>query len=146
GMISAFLMRTPVRINHIRGLPYMTAPGMLGRLLFWSEKLSCLLAHEVFCVSHSIRDVAIQDGLVPADKIKVFLGGSGNGVDASSRFYPESFSVVDRSALCGRLGSGACDQVIMYVGRLVNDKGVEELVRAWRDLRDRFPSSRLVMA
>jgi glycosyltransferase involved in cell wall biosynthesis len=146
GMISSFLVRTPVRIYHIRGLPYMAATGKNRFLLRWSEKLSCLLAHEVFCVSHSIRQFAVQDGLVPAEKIKVFLGGSGNGVDATTRFNPQSFTDRERCELRKSLGISADDLVIAYVGRLVRDKGVEELAAAWRVLREGFPSARLLLA
>jgi hypothetical protein len=87
GTISAWLAGVPVRIYHIRGLPFMTATGYKRLLLRWSEKVSCLLANQVLCVSHSIREVAVAE-ICPADKVKVLLGGSGNGVDASGKFNP----------------------------------------------------------
>lgn len=145
GMIAAWLIRAPVRIYHIRGLPYMTTPGWRGRALKWTEWISCRLAHRVFCVSHSIRDVAVSDGLCPPDKITVFLGGSGNGVDASGRFDPTRYPDRDRVATREALGIGADDLVIGYVGRLVRDKGVEELARAWRDLREHVPNAHLLL-
>ena len=61
GMIAAWLARVPVRIYHIHGLPLMTASGHKRWLLRWSEKISCWLAQQVLCVSHSIRDVAIAE-------------------------------------------------------------------------------------
>lgn len=145
GMIAAWLTRVPVRIYHIRGLPYMTTPGWRGRALKWSERISCRLAHRVFCVSHSIREVAISEGLCPPEKILVFLGGSGNGVDASGRFDPDRFPERDRIAARETLGIGPNDLVIGYVGRLVGDKGVEELAQAWRGLRERFPDVHLLL-
>jgi glycosyltransferase involved in cell wall biosynthesis len=145
GMIAAWLTRSPVRIYHIRGLPYMTTPGWRGRVMRWSEWISCRLAHRVFCVSHSIREVAVRDGLCPPGKIVVFLGGSGNGVDASGRFNPDRFSAEDRVAARAALGIGADDLVIGYVGRLVRDKGVEELAEAWLGLRKRYPDAHLLL-
>src|SRR5207247_622691 len=87
-MIAATLERVPVRIYHMHGLPLMTATGLKQRLLRWTETVSCRLAHQVLCVSHSVQEVAIAEGLCPAAKIKVLLGGSINGVDALGRFHP----------------------------------------------------------
>lgn len=145
GMIAAWLTRTPVRIYHIRGLPYMTAIGHRRTVLKWTERISCKLAHEVFCVSHSIRDVAITDGICPANKIKVFLGGSGNGVDAVGRYNSGRISCADRDALLAQLGISAEETVIGFVGRVVRDKGIEELVASWLLLRSRYPQVRLLL-
>src|SRR5690606_7941720 len=145
GMISSLFARTPVRIYHIRGLPYMTASGMKRRLLRWSEKLSCTLAQEVFCVSHSIKAFAVEDGLAPAEKIRVFHGGSGNGVDADRRFNPESWPQDHQTSLRDELGISANETVIGFVGRIAHDKGVDDLVASWRRLREEHPTSRLLI-
>src|SRR6476619_1955935 len=49
GMVGAGLARVPVRVYHRHGLPLMTATGLKPRLLLCAEKVSCLLAHQVFC-------------------------------------------------------------------------------------------------
>src|SRR5208337_186747 len=95
GTIAAFLACVPVRIYHIHGLPFVTARGLKRTLLRWTERISCSLVHQVFCVSHSVREVAITEGLCKAEKIKVLLRGSINGVDAA-RFDPERFGGKDR--------------------------------------------------
>lgn len=145
GMISASLARTPVRVYHMRGLRYMTATGSRRILMMTTERIACALAHRVFCVSHSIRDVAIRDGICPADKTVVFGGGSGNGVDASGRFNPERFTNEDRLIGRERLGIGPSDLVVGFVGRIVRDKGVEELARAWSQHRECHPTAQLVL-
>lgn len=144
GMISAWLARVPVRIYHIRGMPYMTATGRRRILLKTTERISCKLAHKVFCVSHSIRDVAIRDGICPAEKIVVFGGGSGNGVDSSGRFKPAQFSRAERNAMRQRFGIQDNALVIGFVGRIVRDKGVEDLSAAWSSIRQSYPFARLV--
>ena len=67
-MLAAWLARTPVRVYTMRGLPCMTATGTKRRVLQWSEKLSCRLAHRVLCVSHSISEVAVAERLCPGGK------------------------------------------------------------------------------
>jgi glycosyltransferase involved in cell wall biosynthesis len=145
GMIAAWIARVPIRIYHIRGLPYMTATGHKRKLLTWSERVSCLLANQVLCVSNSILDVAIEDGICSPDKIKVLGAGSGNGVDASVRFNPNRFSKTDRDERRNRYGIAADARVIGYIGRLVRDKGIEELAAAWSLLESRFPDTHLLL-
>lgn len=137
GMISATIARVPVRIYHIRGLPHIAAEGHRHTLLKWSEKISCRLAHQVLCVSNSMRDIAVNEGLCPPGKIKVLRAGSGNGVDASGRFNPERYDQATRVALRDQLRIPLEARILGYVGRVVRDKGIEELSAAWWNLRER---------
>ena len=145
GMISAWIARVPVRIYHIRGLPYMSASGRKRALLKATERLACRLANRVFCVSHSIRDVAVSDGLCAPGEIAVFGGGSGNGVDATKRFNPLLFSPAERAELRSKLNLADSDLVIGFVGRIVRDKGIEELAKAWLSIRDDYQAARLLL-
>jgi glycosyltransferase involved in cell wall biosynthesis len=146
GMLGALLARVPVRIYHLRGLPYMTATGRRRQLLMATERVSCRVAHRVICVSHSLREVAIRDGICPPEKITVLAGGSGQGVDAMGRFNPERFPADYRDGLRAELGIAAGARVIGYVGRIVRDKGIHELAAAWSELRARYPDLHLVLA
>jgi glycosyltransferase involved in cell wall biosynthesis len=144
-MLAARLAKVPVCIYHIRGLPFMTAHGLKRRLLKWTERISCTLAHEVFCVSHSMRQIAIAEGFAPTDKIKVFGQGSGNGVDATDRFHPEFVMSEEREQVRQRYGIPPEAILLGFVGRVGNDKGLKELVEAWLTLRDELPSLRLLI-
>lgn len=145
GMISAWLCRVPVRIYHIRGLPFLTASGWKRRVLRWSEKIACRLAHSVLCVSHSVRQIVVQDGLCAEDKIRVLASGSGQGVDADGRFNPARFSEEAQRTLRSVLHIPDEATVIGYVGRVVRDKGMEELAEAWTQLRERYPDLHLLL-
>jgi glycosyltransferase involved in cell wall biosynthesis len=145
GMLGAWLARVPVRIYHMRGLPMMTATGPKRALLTWAERVSCALAHHVICVSHSIREVALAEGLCDPRKISVPVGGSGNGVDAAGRFDPAALPEGTRERVRGRLGIPQPGLVIGFVGRIVREKGVTELVAAWSALRVEHPDIHLLM-
>lgn len=145
GMVAAWLLRVPVRVHHIHGLRFVTLRGLRRRIVSLCEKLPCLLAHQVLCVSHSGRQVAIDHGLCPPDKVKVLLGGSINGVDALGRFNPDSMPAGTREATRDKHGIPADARVIGFVGRLVRDKGIAELTAAWQSLRERFPTSHLLL-
>src|SRR4029453_4051494 len=134
-----------VRVYHIRGLPMMTATGVRRMLLRWSERVACAGASQVLCVSGSVRDVAVREHLCKPKKIKVLAGGSGNGVDSTVRFDPDR--VADRRTIVRQELSIDPDAVVLgFVGRVVRDKGIEDLLEAWRTLRDACPSLHLVCA
>lgn len=145
GMLGAWLARVPVRVYHMHGLPLMTATGLRRRLLWWSERVSCLLAHQVFCVSASLRDAAVSEGLCRPDKMAVIRHGSINGVDAETSFNPAIVGAPARTATRAGLGIPLDAQVIGFVGRVVRDKGLIELVAAWQTLRAERPELHLVV-
>jgi glycosyltransferase involved in cell wall biosynthesis len=143
--VAAWLARIPVRVYHIHGLPMLTAAGPRRLLLRWSERVACRLATQVLCVSNSVRRVAIAERLCPAAKIKVLAGGTINGVDAAGRFNPANLGPEVRHTVRGQQGIPMDALVVGFVGRIVRDKGMVELVGAWQVLRERFPSLHLLI-
>lgn len=144
GTMAAALARVPVRIYHMRGLPMMTAKGLRRRLLTSTEIISCTLAHRVLCQSHSLREVAIAEGICPAERLEVLLSGS-NGVDSAGRYNPANLVGV-REAVRRENGIPPDALVFGFLGRLVRDKGVVEFADAWGQLREEFPSAHLLVA
>lgn len=145
GMLAATLAGVPVRIYHIHGFPFMTATGWKRAFLKWSESISCALSHQVLCVSHSVREIALAEGICPPAKIKVLLEGSCNGVDALCRFNPTRVGTAARSEIWRSLGIPPGASVIGFVGRLARDKGFVELTEAWKRLRVKFPDLHLMV-
>jgi glycosyltransferase involved in cell wall biosynthesis len=145
GMIAASLAGVPVRIYHIRGLPLMSATGARRQLFRWTERISCGLADQVLCVSHSVREVVIEEGLCPPEKIATLRSGSGNGVDAAGRFSPERLGPDSRAAVRARYGIPDDAVVLGFVGRLIKKKGIVDLVEAWEQLRDAYPKLHLLV-
>ena len=145
GMIAAAVTGVPVRIYHMRGLPFLAAKGWRRRVLLATERVACTLAHRVFSVSESNRAVALEYGLCPPEKIKVLLGGSSNGVDSARRFNPDSLPPHTRAKVRARYHLPNEALVVGFIGRIVRDKGIVELTEAWRIVRERFPDARLLV-
>lgn len=145
GMIAAWLARVPVRIYHVHGLRFMTTRGYRRFLLRWSEKISCFLAHRVFCVSNSIREVTVAEDFCPAAKVKVLVNGSINGVDAFNQFNPANVGGDARLAVRRKYGIPDEALVVGFVGRIVYDKGVVELAEAWKALSKEFATLHLLV-
>jgi len=144
GMIAGWLAGVPVRIYHLHGLRHVTTSGLRRSILRASERITSTLATRVLCVSRSIARVAVEEGLVPARKMAVLLGGSIAGVDATGRFVAPRDDG-ERRAARAALGLPPDARVIGFVGRLVRDKGVAELAEAWRALRESDPDLRLLI-
>ena len=144
GVLAAWLVGVPVRIYHVRGLPLTTAAGLRHWILRLTERIACGAATCVLCVSRSMRDVLVAEGICDSARLEVLLEGSSNGVDAFGRFDPQD-AHVHRSALREQLGIPADATVVGFVGRLVREKGVVELYEAWTALRASHPSLRLLL-
>jgi len=143
GMVAAILAGTPIRVYHLRGLAFVSESGLRRWLLRLTERISCALARRVLAVSHSMRSIAVEEGLCRPEKIKVLLGGSGNGVDAKGRFKP--LDLTARCAARAQYGISHDATVVGFVGRLARDKGIVELAVAWRLLRERHPGLHLLL-
>lgn len=140
-MLAARAALVPALVYHMRGLLTLTARGARRQLYKTAERTSCTLAHHVVCQSNSLRSAAIAQRLVPAEKISV-LGRGGNGVDALGRFDPRHVTGLD---VRRELRIEHDDMVIGFVGRIVYDKGIVELLDAWRGVKARHPRARLLV-
>lgn len=144
-MLVACFCRAPVRVYHLFGLPLETATGMRRLLLSLSEKTSCRLAHQVLCISDSLRTSALNERLCPPEKIKVLHHGSVSGVDAAGTYHPIGPDGDSRITVRAEHGIPAEALVLGFVGRVVRDKGVVELARTWQTLRGEFPHVHLLI-
>jgi glycosyltransferase involved in cell wall biosynthesis len=144
-MIAASLCRVPVRVYHQHGLPLMTATGPRRLILRLTERIACRLAHQVLCISPSLREVLVSEGLCPPGKIKVLEHGSIDGVEADAKFDPSRVSPRVAAEVRARHRIPPDAPVIGFVGRVVRDKGLIELAQAWRALREEWPSLHLLV-
>ena len=142
--LAAWLNRVPCRIYTLRGLRLETATGAKRWLLRLTERIACACAHRVICVSPSLRRRAVELGLVPPEKAIVLASGSSNGVDPS-RFLPTAERLAKAAEFRRRHGLEHHHRVIGYVGRFTRDKGLPELMAAFRLVRQRFPSAALLL-
>ncbi|MFT4704864.1 MAG: glycosyltransferase involved in cell wall biosynthesis [Bradymonadia bacterium] len=145
GTTAAAAARVPNRIYHIKGLPFETATGTMRHVLMNTERVSCAFAHRVLCVSAGIRDLAIAERIVGPNKIQVLGHGSSNGVDARERFNPAKVPKGTRNEVRKSLGIPQDAVVVGFVGRLVGDKGVNELAEAWEGISASLPKAHLLV-
>jgi glycosyltransferase involved in cell wall biosynthesis len=145
GTLAARLAGVRVVFLSVFGLPQMTRTGLTRHLLNVTTRVGCIAAHRVWCDSPSMRDCLRQAGLCQEDKIVVCGHGSVDGVDALLTFSPERWGSTSRGEIRARYGIPRTGIVIGYVGRIVRDKGIHEMVAAWQVLRERHEDLHLLM-
>lgn len=129
-MLAAKLAGVKMSIHTVAGMPYMVADKQKKSLLIAMEKLTYRLASEVWPNSKSLKKFMLEEGLVEGAKVRIIGEGSSNGVDFN-KFNRGALQENHLVAATMRIVPSENDFVILAVGRLVRDKGIEELVQAF---------------
>ena len=141
GMLAGWICRTPVRIHTVAGLPLMVASGIRRRVLMLTERITYACAHRVYPNSEGLKKFLIEGLSANPAKVKVIGKGSSNGIDAG--VFTRSQELVESArAIRRQHGIGENDIVFSFVGRVVRDKGVVELVESFKALNDRAPEAK----
>lgn len=130
GMIAANLAGVKIRIHTLAGIPAMAAEGSKKTLLESAEKWTYSNATEIWPNSLGLKNFVVNQGLCPESKLRIIGKGSSNGVDLT-KFNRDSLKENHLVAATMRIMPGEDDFIILCVGRLVRDKGIEELVSAF---------------
>jgi len=133
GMLGAKLAGVPIRLHTVAGLPLMEAKGIKRKLLDYVEKITYRCATQVYPNSKGLYDFILKHQYTSSDKLKVIGQGSSNGID-TTYFNPIHFSINQKETLRNALGIQSTDFVFIFVGRLVGDKGINELISAFSQL------------
>lgn len=133
--LAGAMSNTPVRIHTYTGQVWVEMRGLARWLAREFDRLIGRLNTATYADSVSQREFLISEGLVAPAKIRVLGAGSISGVNLQ-RFNPAQ---VPRTRLEMRHQFGISEQsvVIIFVGRVTKDKGIAELIQAFRALRER---------
>ena len=126
GMLAAKMALVPHRLYNVNGLRFETATGLLRKLLVSMERIACACSTKVIPQSLGVAEV-LRNERITSKPLKVIHNG-GNGVNLNY-FNPKTPQVI---ADCERLRHDGV--TFVFVGRIVGDKGVNELVRAFSRL------------
>lgn len=152
-MIAAWFACVPHRVYTVTGLRYQGAHGMLRTILKTMERLSCLFATNVIPEGQGVLQCLKRDNITKKS-LQVIHYGNINGKDTEffsrdNTIQTASLKIADkqiilrnlsekeaRSLVRSELGFSNNDFIFVFIGRLVNDKGLGELADALRKLED----------
>ena len=134
-MIAGYFAKVPIRMHTFTGLIFPTKSGWMKKLLVLMDKLLCVCATHVYPEGKGVKQDLINHKIT--DKpLKILVNGNINGID-SDFFNPKKFN--DKTfTIREELGISPHDFVFVFVGRLVGDKGINELVSAFDDLSEKI--------
>src|SRR5690606_29042496 len=125
-MLAARLTGVKHRIYFRHGIVYETSKGFKRKLMVALEKVTSMCETKIVSVSKSVLLYSQNAGVNRPEKNILLNQGTCNGIDFK-RFKKQNTSSIKES-----LNINAEDRVIGFVGRLVNDKGIEELIDGWK--------------
>lgn len=140
-MIAAKLAGVPIRMHTFTGLIFPTKNGMMKKLLIKMDKLVCYCATNVYPEGSGVKKDLLNYNIT-RKPLKLLANGNVNGVDLEY-FDSSHFSVRDREQLKKQLSVNCGDFIFIFVGRLVKDKGINELVESFNNLQN--PSCKLLL-
>lgn len=143
GMLAARLAGVPHRLHTVAGLPLLEASGIKRLILNAVERLTAFCATKVYPNSKALCQIMIQERLAPAQKLSVIGAGSSNGI-ATAYFSRAHFSAETLTELRETIGLSSAF-VFVFVGRLVADKGIHELVAAFQALHEKGIACQLLL-
>ena len=134
GMLAARLAGVPHRLHTVAGLPLMEATGTKRKILNFVEKLTYSSATRVYPNSKGLYDFILQNNFTQSNKLKIIGNGSSNGINTTF-FSSDQVSETERVTLREKLNIQPDDFVFVFVGRIVSDKGINELIKAFSQLQ-----------
>jgi glycosyltransferase involved in cell wall biosynthesis len=129
-MLAAKMAGVKIRIHTIAGLRFMTATGMTRRILVSMEKLTGKAARYVWPNSHSLLNYIRQHKLINETKLEVIGHGSSNGVDLD-RFSVSALKAEKLIEIRQLLNYDEGCFYILNMGRIVKDKGIDEVLKSF---------------
>lgn len=138
-MVAAWATRVPHRIYLVTGLRFETTHGILRFILKTMERITCLCATKVIPEGDGVKDTLRRENITlkPLQKIH---NGNINGIDLEH--YARTPEVVQRAT---EIRDGSEDFTFIFIGRMVRDKGINELVAAFDRLNREFPATKLLL-
>jgi len=144
GMVASYLARVPIRLHTVAGLPLIEASGFKRRILMLAEKLTYRLANNIYPNSNGLYEFIINSKLTKSSKLKVLGNGSSNGID-TTWFSRKNYSTDEIQNLRMEMNIPENDLVFLFVGRLVKDKGINELVESFQLLQNDHQNCTLLL-
>ncbi len=143
GMLAAKLAGVPFRLHTIAGLPLLEVKGKKRTLLDLVEKATYACATNIYPNSFELKEIILKNNYTSPEKLKVIGNGSSNGID-TTHFDASIFSSDTVSDLKKELNIKEEDFVFVFIGRLVGDKGINEMIEAFEQL-PKFYNAKLIL-
>lgn len=137
-MVAGFITRVPIRIHTFTGLIFPTSVGFKQKLLIVMDRLTCFCATKIIPEGNGVKQDLINYRITNKP-LKIVANGNVNGIDLvyfdrTLTVRKESLKWLEQSTF-----------TFCFVGRLVRDKGINELIDAFAKLYNQYANVRLLL-
>ncbi|RBN49494.1 glycosyltransferase family 1 protein [Flavobacterium psychrolimnae] len=142
-MLAAKMAGVPIRIHTFTGLIFPEKRGFLQQILILMDCLICFCATDIFPEGEGVKSDLIKYKIT-SKPLKIIANGNVNGID-TAYFSEDQVLLSEREDLKKELGIDSNDFVFIFVGRLVGDKGINELVSVFKEVTYQNKNVKLVL-
>ena len=142
-MIAGLLARVPIRIHTFTGLIFPAKKGILQKFLIFFDKVICYCATNIYPEGVGVRNDLIKFSITNKP-LKVLANGNINGID-TKHFSLDYFNKESIAKLRTHSNFSSEEIVFLFVGRIVRDKGVNELVKSFLKINNKYKQSKLLI-
>jgi len=142
-MTAAYLARVPIRIHTFTGLIFPSRNGIMQKILIVLDRFLCECATHIYPEGQGVKNDLIRYGITKKP-LDIIANGNVNGVD-TAYFNPDLYSEEQKQTLKSELKIIPEDFTYIFVGRLVGDKGINELIAAFQKLSAQKPHIKLLL-
>lgn len=137
-MTAAWICRVPVRIHMFTGLVFPTTTGLKQKILMATDSITCACATNVLPEGKGVQK-DLERFRITSKPLNIIGNGNINGIDLE--FFDQTPAVLEQAEKYRK------EEVLTFcfVGRIVRDKGINELVSAFQRLHQAYPNTRLVL-
>lgn len=137
-MLAGWITGIPVRMHTFTGLVFPTATGLKQKLLIWTDRLTCACATHINPEGNGVKQDLISYHITKKP-LKIIANGNVNGIDLE--YFKRTPEVMQAAKTYRKDGVFT----FCFVGRIVRDKGINELVSAFVSLQKKYASIRLIL-
>jgi len=142
-MLAAKFAGVPVRIHMFTGLIFPTKTGFMQKLLIKMDKLLCWAATDIIPEGNGVKQDLIGYNITKKP-LNILANGNVNGIDID--YYNSThYNTEQKQSLKKELNIQENDFLFVFVGRLVSDKGINELVQAFKELKSKETNAKLLL-
>lgn len=137
-MLAGWITGVPVRMHTFTGLVFPTASGLKQKLLIWTDRLTCACATHINPEGNGVKQDLIRYHITKKP-LKIIANGNVNGIDLE--YFQRTPEVMQAAEIYRKAGVFT----FCFVGRVVRDKGINELVSAFVHLQKKYTQIRLIL-
>lgn len=141
--IASRLAGVRIRLYHNMGYRYVASEGTKRVIFKTLEKITCSLSSEIQPVSFSNLEFGIKEKLFPRNKAKVIWNGSTGGVDLIK--FDINKKEEWKLEICSKYSIQPGTFIFGFVGRITRDKGINELLKAYKELSLEIKDTKLML-